>query len=149
MIYGEVIKESPPLSPKFYGRKDCRARMDKSFPCPIITILHILSYGRFLRMTRFPCFIALLTAACLALTPQISAAQDSGPAPVIKDGTPRHVITKLIPEFQSVTPGQPLSIAVDQTMESGWHTYWKNPGDSGEATSITWSLPKGWKSDAF
>jgi thiol:disulfide interchange protein DsbD len=28
-------------------------------------------------------------------------------------------------------------------MEEGWHTYWKNPGDSGLPTSIRWNLPKG------
>lgn len=25
----------------------------------------------------------------------------------------------------------------------GWHTYWKNPGDSGLATTLTWKLPAG------
>ena len=24
-----------------------------------------------------------------------------------------------------------------------WHTYWKNPGDSGLATSLSWTLPAG------
>ena len=26
---------------------------------------------------------------------------------------------------------------------SGWHTYWKNPGDSGLPTTLTWQLPPG------
>ena len=30
-------------------------------------------------------------------------------------------------------------------MEKHWHSYWRNPGDSGMATSIDWKLPKGWK----
>lgn len=25
-----------------------------------------------------------------------------------------------------------------------WHTYWKNPGDSGLATELKWTLPAGW-----
>ena len=25
----------------------------------------------------------------------------------------------------------------------GWHTYWRNPGDSGEPTRIEWRLPRG------
>lgn len=37
------------------------------------------------------------------------------------------------------------SIAVVLESEPGWHTYWKNPGDAGMATSVTWTLPKGWK----
>ena len=28
-------------------------------------------------------------------------------------------------------------------MEEEWHTYWKNPGDSGYATMIDWHLPEG------
>jgi thiol:disulfide interchange protein DsbD len=28
-------------------------------------------------------------------------------------------------------------------MGAGWHTYWKNPGDSGLATRIHWDLPDG------
>jgi DsbC/DsbD-like thiol-disulfide interchange protein len=28
-------------------------------------------------------------------------------------------------------------------MEEGWHTYWKNPGDSGLPTTIKWNLPEG------
>jgi len=28
-------------------------------------------------------------------------------------------------------------------MEPGWHIYWKNPGESGLATEIEWSLPSG------
>ncbi|MDH5857451.1 protein-disulfide reductase DsbD family protein [Lampropedia aestuarii] len=26
----------------------------------------------------------------------------------------------------------------------GWHTYWKNPGDSGLPTELQWQLPDGW-----
>jgi thiol:disulfide interchange protein DsbD len=28
-------------------------------------------------------------------------------------------------------------------IRDGWHTYWRNPGDSGEATKLTWHLPPG------
>lgn len=27
----------------------------------------------------------------------------------------------------------------------GWHTYWKNPGQAGMATSLQWQLPTGWE----
>src|SRR5437763_480693 len=30
-------------------------------------------------------------------------------------------------------------------MAPGWHTYWKNPGDSGLPTRSHWTLPEGWK----
>ncbi|MFT3998526.1 MAG: protein-disulfide reductase DsbD family protein, partial [Asticcacaulis sp.] len=28
-------------------------------------------------------------------------------------------------------------------IEKGWHTYWQNPGDSGLAPSLDWTLPEG------
>lgn len=62
-----------------------------------------------------------------------------------KDGKPRYVETHLIPEFNSIISGQPLHFAITQKHTSGWHTYWKNPGDSGETTSIEWTLPDGFK----
>ena len=27
--------------------------------------------------------------------------------------------------------------------ENGWHVYWRNPGDSGLATALNWTLPPG------
>lgn len=37
----------------------------------------------------------------------------------------------------------------DLTMKSGWHTYWKDPGESGDAPQIQWTLPPGWKAGAI
>lgn len=58
-------------------------------------------------------------------------------------GSPPKVSIKVIPEFDSVKPGQTIAVAVEQTIEDHWHVYWKNPGDSGEATRIRWILPEG------
>ncbi len=40
-------------------------------------------------------------------------------------------------------PGESVLAAVRLQMPSGWHTYWRNPGDSGLATTIQWTLPAG------
>jgi DsbC/DsbD-like thiol-disulfide interchange protein len=56
---------------------------------------------------------------------------------------PQPVRAQLIPEVLSVRPGKPFCVAVRLQMEDGWHTYWKNPGDSGLATTIQWKLPPG------
>jgi len=40
-------------------------------------------------------------------------------------------------------PGATVWVAIRQVIEPTWHTYWRNPGDTGLATSIVWSLPKG------
>ncbi|MEO0416506.1 MAG: protein-disulfide reductase DsbD domain-containing protein, partial [Verrucomicrobiota bacterium] len=44
-----------------------------------------------------------------------------------------------------VKPGQTFHIAMDIAMQPKWHTYWSNPGDSGEATSLSITLPDGFK----
>ena len=48
---------------------------------------------------------------------------------------------------QWVAPGSTTVVAVRQKIAPGWHTYWRNPGDSGGATSLTWTLPQGVTAD--
>jgi thiol:disulfide interchange protein DsbD len=54
-----------------------------------------------------------------------------------------HTRVTLIADVRSVKPGSPFTVGILLTMDPGWHTYWKNPGESGLATSIEWSLPQG------
>ena len=39
--------------------------------------------------------------------------------------------------------GKPLWLGLQLNHQPGWHTYWKNPGDSGLSTQLHWELPKG------
>jgi thiol:disulfide interchange protein DsbD len=55
----------------------------------------------------------------------------------------RHVAVELIAEKAAAVPGTVLTVAVRERIEPDWHTYWANPGDSGEPTSIAWTLPEG------
>jgi thiol:disulfide interchange protein DsbD len=43
----------------------------------------------------------------------------------------------------SARPGDTVLVGVHLKMETGWHTYWKNPGSAGDATKIEWQLPPG------
>ena len=54
-----------------------------------------------------------------------------------------NVKTKLISEHSQLEAGQTVSILLQIDIRDGWHTYWRNPGDSGQATSIKWTLPEG------
>jgi len=56
-----------------------------------------------------------------------------------------HVKAQLISEVQSIQPGQSFCAALRLQMDEHWHTYWKNPGDSGLPTKITWNLPEGFE----
>ena len=39
--------------------------------------------------------------------------------------------------------GKPLWVGLQIQHQPGWHTYWKNPGDSGLPTQLNWTLPAG------
>ncbi len=54
-----------------------------------------------------------------------------------------NVKARLVSEVSSVAPGQVFWVALELDIRDGWHTYWRNPGDSGEATKLNWRLPPG------
>ncbi|MBX3483894.1 protein-disulfide reductase DsbD [Phenylobacterium sp.] len=60
-----------------------------------------------------------------------------------------HLQAELVPAAQGVAPGQSVTIALRQQIRKGWHTYWRNAGDSGEATRADWTLPAGWTISDF
>ena len=54
-----------------------------------------------------------------------------------------HTQVQLLLSAETAKPGDTFWAGVDLKMEPGWHTYWKNPGDAGQATEIKWQLPAG------
>jgi thiol:disulfide interchange protein/DsbC/DsbD-like thiol-disulfide interchange protein len=54
-----------------------------------------------------------------------------------------NVKARLVSEVASVGPGQSFWVALELDIHDGWHTYWRNPGDSGEPTKLLWQLPPG------
>lgn len=42
-----------------------------------------------------------------------------------------------------VAPGKPVWVGLQLAHAPGWHTYWKNSGDSGLPTQMQWTLPAG------
>ena len=56
-----------------------------------------------------------------------------------------HVALKLAPQTVAAAPGSTLYLGLQETIAPGWHTYWRNPGDSGDPTAVAWTLPAGWK----
>jgi thiol:disulfide interchange protein len=59
--------------------------------------------------------------------------------------TTPHVTSELVAQTAGAAPGSTAWVAVVLTPDKGWHTYWRNPGDAGEATKIAWTLPAGWR----
>jgi thiol:disulfide interchange protein DsbD len=56
-----------------------------------------------------------------------------------------HVEAELVPEKTAITPGGTLTVALRMVMERGWHTYWRNPGESGLPTTLAWKPDSGLK----
>ncbi|MEJ7669894.1 MAG: thioredoxin family protein [Casimicrobiaceae bacterium] len=54
-----------------------------------------------------------------------------------------HVEAELVAERTALVPGTATTVALRLKMADGWHTYWRNPGDSGLPTTIAWALPPG------
>src|ERR1700722_5939564 len=54
-----------------------------------------------------------------------------------------NVKARLVSEVNAIGPGQVFWVALELEIRDGWHTYWRNPGDSGQATSLAWQLPPG------
>jgi DsbC/DsbD-like thiol-disulfide interchange protein len=59
----------------------------------------------------------------------------------------RHVQPQIVSEVESIRPGQRFWVGLHLRMDPQWHTYWKNPGDSGLASRLTWKLPDGFSAE--
>jgi thiol:disulfide interchange protein/DsbC/DsbD-like thiol-disulfide interchange protein len=54
-----------------------------------------------------------------------------------------NVKARLVSEVSAIGPGQSFWVALEFDIRDGWHTYWRNPGDSGQATTLKWQIPPG------
>jgi thiol:disulfide interchange protein DsbD len=75
------------------------------------------------------------TLAALALSVPAASAAPPPMAELVKP--------ELIAESTALAPGASLWLGLHFAIAPGWHIYWKNPGDSGVATTIDWTLPQG------
>lgn len=54
-----------------------------------------------------------------------------------------HVVAQLVSSHDTAMPGSTIKVALRTVLDDKWHTYWRNPGDSGEPVQLTWRLPDG------
>ncbi len=60
-----------------------------------------------------------------------------------------YVTPRLIADQDTIEAGKSFRLGIKLSMKPGWHTYYKFPGDAGMATSIQWTLPKGFHSSSL
>ena len=54
-----------------------------------------------------------------------------------------HADVSLIKYSTNNSKTNELFIGIKMDMQKNWHTYWKNPGDSGGPIKVSWNLPDG------
>lgn len=99
---------------------------------------------------------ALLSAALLVVGAPAAAAPSPSTSPSLAEAlaagaapTPagprrtERIEAELVPMSAWAAPGSTAVVAVRQKIQPGWHTYWRNPGDSGGPTTLDWTLPAG------
>lgn len=84
--------------------------------------------------------VSVVTALVLGVNPVAFAQED---AQVTDKASTPQVTAQLVASVNAVVPGSEIYLGVNQQIIPHWHTYWLNPGDSGNATTINWTLPDG------
>ena len=73
----------------------------------------------------------LCALATFLFSPSALAISDRAATPQVQ--------AQLVASVASVYPGAEIYLGVNQKIIPHWYTYWINPGDSGNATTIEWT----------
>ncbi len=74
-------------------------------------------------------YFSRIGAIALVLTATLGSAEES------------HVEARLVADAATIEAGRPFLLGVLLEPESGWHVYWRNPGEAGLATEVVFDLP--------
>ncbi len=109
---------------------------------------HLLRWYRALHLGTYA---VVLMLAAAALAPRVTSAQTTdllGQEPA--GGATTHVVKNDLVRAElmahapnGVTAGAQVWVGLHLEHAPEWHTYWKNPGDSGLPTVLEWTLPPG------
>lgn len=80
-------------------------------------------------------FFLMLFAFFVLLIPVLGQCQES--VPVLT----RHARATLVADTPILTPGQSFMVGLRLQLQPGWHSYWVNPGDAGDATRLSLTRP--------
>ena len=56
-----------------------------------------------------------------------------------------HSKLNFYPESNEINANSENILTIEISMDKGWHTYWINPGDSGDPAEFEWELPEGFQ----
>jgi thiol:disulfide interchange protein len=84
-------------------------------------------------------FRTLARLILLATLPMLATAAVAASPPMRTD----HLQSRLVAETTAVVPGERVTLGLLLEHDPHWHTYWRNPGDSGLPTELALALPDG------
>lgn len=96
------------------------------------------AWNPFMSLRKLFAVVPALMGALLLGAPLLTGAAKAEP---VQTG---HIEVELVSQEAGAAPGGVVYVALRQKIQPGWHTYWRNPGDAGDATKIVWTLPAGW-----
>jgi DsbC/DsbD-like thiol-disulfide interchange protein len=89
------------------------------------------------------CVARIVRSTGLLLLVTVAGYGHSQNFPGLLGGDDRQDIVQasLIADTSAIEPDKPFRLGVLLKIKPGWHIYWKNPGESGFATTVDWVLP--------
>ncbi len=84
-----------------------------------------------------------MTAEVAHAQTQVLGSKAGGSAAGDAVTTPQVQATLLAHAPQGIKAGETFWLGLQLVHQAHWHTYWRNPGDSGLATELQWQLPSG------
>ncbi len=97
---------------------------------------------------RFTLLAAGAVAACASERDDAAAPTTVGVAAGVMVESPRARATMRVAEGLVRDAEGDRFVAIDFSMEQGWHLYWRNPGVSGMPPELALTLPAGWSHGA-
>jgi len=88
-------------------------------------------------LTTITLAVALVAATTVAAAPP--SVPDSAYGKGAVDGEDPRVESRLIVDSEQVAAGDTMRVGVLFSMDADWHIYWRNSGDAGMSTDISWS----------
>lgn len=79
-------------------------------------------------------------ALVILLTALLAPATAAAASPPVQTD---HLQSRLVAETTAAVPGSRLTLGLLLEHDPHWHTYWRNPGDSGLPTELELTLPEG------
>jgi DsbC/DsbD-like thiol-disulfide interchange protein/cytochrome c biogenesis protein CcdA len=100
------------------------------------------------KFTHIMSALGVLLLCAIGIT-AVAVAQPAGQTLAQPTAKTENATVTLMADIAAVVPGETFWLGFRLEPRPGWHTYWRNPGDSGLPTTLEWTLPEGLSTGAI